>query len=213
MPSLDHTELCRIAVAWLKRPHSAGGPGCQVALRECRYSFAGEAPDAIGFRAAGWLDGSVVIECKTSRADFLADRAKPHRQSVATGLGNWRYYLAPAGIITTEDLPSGWGLLVARGRSIVALAGPAAHLAKHAAASGCRGDYRDACAAWALPSNLDAERSLLAKTLARVGDPDRLNQMVREANASRQRAWQEVERARASNEAMLQRLYEQGGPE
>ena len=124
-PDFTHRDLCDIAVKWLQRPNSAGGPGCHVAVSECRTGWTGEIPDAIGFRAAGFEDGSIVIECKVSRSDFLADRRKSHR--VSGGVGNWRYFLAPAGVIQADELPQGWGLLeVNRRGHVKALAGVAA---------------------------------------------------------------------------------------
>ena len=60
---LNHSNLCDIAVRWLKRPSSGGGHGCHIAVSEVRSGYSGEVPDAIGFRAAGYIDdGSVVVE-------------------------------------------------------------------------------------------------------------------------------------------------------
>jgi len=72
-------------------------------------------PDAIGWKRRCH---SVLVECKASRPDFLADRAKPWRQNPETGVGAERYYFAPAGMINLSELPAGWGLLEARGREI-----------------------------------------------------------------------------------------------
>ena len=66
----------------------------------------GERPDAIGWRHDGQC---VVVECKTSRTDFLADRAKAHRASL--GLGHERFYLSMPGVVRPADVPEGWGLL------------------------------------------------------------------------------------------------------
>jgi len=68
----------------------------------------GEMPDAIGWKRTCH---SVLVECKASRPDFLADRDKPFRLKPETGVGCERYYLAPRGLIRVEELPSGWGLL------------------------------------------------------------------------------------------------------
>jgi len=73
-------------------------------------------PDAIGWKKACH---SVLIECKVSRADFLADRDKPFRQKPENGVGCERYYLAPRGLIRTEELPAGWGLLEIYGRDVI----------------------------------------------------------------------------------------------
>lgn len=93
-----HKQLVEIAYKWLIKNGSVG-----VAFRELR-SVASEIPDVIGF---GSFE-SVMIECKASRADFLADKKKPHR---AKGMGNWRFYCCPKGMIRVEELPEKWGLI------------------------------------------------------------------------------------------------------
>ncbi len=97
-----HAQLVSAAVDWLRH-----GYGCGVILSE-QYCATGEIPDAIGWKG---VCRSVVIECKATRADFLADAAKPFRANAAEGLGCERYYLALPGLISPEELPPGWGLL------------------------------------------------------------------------------------------------------
>jgi hypothetical protein len=67
-------------------------------------------------------DCTVIIEVKTSRSDFLADKRKYARSKQAEILnhqiGNYRYYLCPKGIITEKDLPNNWGLLEYDGKKI-----------------------------------------------------------------------------------------------
>jgi hypothetical protein len=71
-------------------------------------------PDAIGWKRACH---SVLVECKVTRSDFLADRAKPFRLKPEQAVGCERFYLVPAGMVRCEDLPTGWGLLeLRRGR-------------------------------------------------------------------------------------------------
>jgi hypothetical protein len=96
------------AVAWLR------GYGCGVVLSE-QSCASGETPDAIGWKRAC---RSVVVECKISRADFLADLEKPFRRKQEIGMGCERFYLAPAGLIRSSELPAGWGLLEIRGSRI-----------------------------------------------------------------------------------------------
>ena len=72
-------------------------------------------PDAIGWKKACH---SVLVECKASRADFLADREKPFRRQPEAGVGCERFYLAPKGLIRVEEIPAGWGLLEVSGREI-----------------------------------------------------------------------------------------------
>jgi hypothetical protein len=105
---VTHAKLVALAVRWLRRYR------CGVVLSE-QALVSGEMPDAIGWKKACH---SVLVECKVSRADFLADRDKPFRQQPETGVGSERYYLAPRGLIRAEELPAGWGLLEVRGREI-----------------------------------------------------------------------------------------------
>jgi hypothetical protein len=60
----------------------------------------------------------VLVECKISRADFLADREKPFRRKQEFGLGCERFYLTPAAMLRPEELPVGWGLLECHNRKI-----------------------------------------------------------------------------------------------
>lgn len=66
-----------------------------------------ETPDVIGFSGSR----SIIIECKVSRADFCADKLKSFRKCEDSGMGDKRYFAAPKGLITVDDLPDGWGLL------------------------------------------------------------------------------------------------------
>lgn len=75
----------------------------------------GELPDIWG--TTGF--DSVMVEVKTSRADFLADGIKwARREENQRKLGNYRYYLCPVGVIAKEELPEGWGLLYWDGKKI-----------------------------------------------------------------------------------------------
>jgi hypothetical protein len=105
---MTHEKLVAKAVAWLR------GYGCGVVLSE-QSCATGETPDAIGWKRACH---SVVVECKISRADFLADREKPFRQKQNAGMGCERFYLAPVGLINSSELPAYWGLLEIRGGRI-----------------------------------------------------------------------------------------------
>ncbi|HEX9959843.1 MAG TPA: hypothetical protein VGB00_02855, partial [Pyrinomonadaceae bacterium] len=81
-----HAELVAIAREWLKTHH------CSVVVSEIT-SAASEQPDAIGWRGGN----SILIECKVSRSDFLADRKKSFREHLEMGMGDYRYFLAPVG--------------------------------------------------------------------------------------------------------------------
>ncbi len=105
---MTHAQLVQMAVNWLRSYR------CGVVLSE-QACVSGEMPDAIG-----WKRGchSVLVECKISRADFLADRGKAFRQKRELGLGRERFYLSPMGLLRPEELPTGWGLLGCCGRKI-----------------------------------------------------------------------------------------------
>jgi hypothetical protein len=104
---MTHAQLVERAVRWLRYYR------CGVVLSE-QACVSGEMPDAIGWKRA---NHSVLVECKVTRADFLADRAKPFRLKPEQGVGGERFYLTPPALIKGEELPAGWGLLeLRRGR-------------------------------------------------------------------------------------------------
>ena len=95
---MTHKEVIESAYRWVLK-----NGGMSIAFKELS-SLASEIPDVIGFN--GWE--SMVIECKVSRSDFLSDKKKPHRSK---GMGNWRFYCCPKGLIKKEELPEKWGLI------------------------------------------------------------------------------------------------------
>jgi hypothetical protein len=105
---MTHAQLVQKAVSWLRSYR------CGVVLSE-QACVSGEMPDAIGWKRACH---SVLVECKISRADFLADRDKPFRQKPEIGVGSERFYLVPEGLVHPEDVPARWGLLAIRDRKI-----------------------------------------------------------------------------------------------
>ncbi|HKU21775.1 MAG TPA: hypothetical protein VLC12_06540 [Terriglobales bacterium] len=105
---MTHAQMVSLAIDWLRRYR------CGVVLSE-QACASGEMPDAIGWKGKC---RSVVVECKVSRADFLADRGKPFRQNSEIALGCERFYMAPAGLIAPPELPAGWGLLECVGRKV-----------------------------------------------------------------------------------------------
>lgn len=110
---LSHADLVTRAGRWLRYK-----AGCTVVLTEL-VSASWEIPDAIGWRSGV----SILVECKTSRSDFLADAKKQWRLRPERGMGAHRFFLCPEGVLGLEDMPPGWGLLHVRGRQIVQLAG------------------------------------------------------------------------------------------
>jgi hypothetical protein len=105
---MTHAQLVACAIQWLRRYR------CGIVLSE-QTCASGEIPDAIGWKGRCH---SVVVECKVSRADFLADREKPFRRDPGIALGCERLYLAPKGLIADSELPDKWGLLDYHARKI-----------------------------------------------------------------------------------------------
>lgn len=99
----SHAELVARAGHWLRQTC-----GCGVVFTEM-VTIQNECPDAIGWRNSG--GESFVVECKTSRADFHADKNKSFRRDPALGMGRWRYFMCPPGVIRVDDLPPRWGLI------------------------------------------------------------------------------------------------------
>jgi len=143
-PSL-HKTLCDRAARWLRK-----SCGCSVVLSELT-SYATEIPDAIGWRS----DYSVLVEVKVSRADFLADAGKPHRMVPEQGMGMFRFYLCPPGVIYPRDLPERWGLLWVRATRVEKVVAP-------------RGNIWMTQPEFIHRRNADAEIILLASALRRA---------------------------------------------
>lgn len=97
--SLKHTELVEIGYKWCMSR-------CAFAFKELR-TLSTETPDVIGFNS----NGTFLIEAKTSRSDFLADKNKIFREHPSLGMGSWRFFIAPKGLITVNELPMNWGLI------------------------------------------------------------------------------------------------------
>ena len=112
MPSELHEKLCAKGVSWLKRN------GFGVAAVNVWGAGSRERVDCIGFRQ----QCSVVIEVKVSRSDFLADKRKPER--LHGGVGTYRFYLVPTGLLTVTDIPQGWGLIECTQRAVRLIHGP-----------------------------------------------------------------------------------------
>lgn len=102
-PKLTHKELVISAYRWARKNSS-----CGVVLRELYCGSISEIPDVIGFGSHGH---SVLIECKSSRSDFLADRKKFMRQNPELGMGKYRLFCCPEGMIKENELPEKWGLI------------------------------------------------------------------------------------------------------
>lgn len=195
--AFNHRELCEIAYKWMFRCKSQRGPGCVLALVETKSGFTGEVPDVIGWRVAYGKPSAfdcVVVEVKTSLSDFLADAKKPHRIDPSSGMGVYRYYFAPAGVIPLESLPANWGLVEVNARGHIKV--QKGHVIER---------YSDE-AIWRCESNMIAEHNLLCSTLTRVKDPQKLQNMIREASNRASALGRELEREREAHRRTQQKL-------
>ena len=107
---MTHKEIVDFGEKWLrkKKSHNIVVPNCTTIAKEL-VTMNSETPDLIGWNYAC----SVVIEVKTSLADFKRDAKKIYR-NWSSGMGQLRYFLVPAGLITIEDVKStynSYGLL------------------------------------------------------------------------------------------------------
>lgn len=101
---MKHKDLVQIGHKWLLK-HNSWKLRCNFVVTEFRYAGS-EEPDIFGLMGGNTL----MVEVKVSRGDFIKDSLKRHRME-DTGIGNFRYFLCPAYLINSDELPDGWGLL------------------------------------------------------------------------------------------------------
>ena len=104
-----HKALVRRMASWLKFTKQNTVVISELSTRNS------ETPDVIG-----WIGGaaSILIECKVSRADFLADGKKWFRRDQEEDMGDRRYVAAPIGLLCADEMPDGWGLLEVTARQV-----------------------------------------------------------------------------------------------
>ncbi len=107
-----HYTLCCLGAKFLKNRKNAEPwrtPNKYVAVE--LICAGAENPDVW---ATNGFD-TTLIEVKTSHVDFIKDQKKFARSREAKiggfQIGNYKYYLCPAGVIKEEELPDNWGLL------------------------------------------------------------------------------------------------------
>jgi hypothetical protein len=99
---MTHKELVNLSYKFVLKNMS-----CGFAVKELKTTEK-EIVDVLGFGA--W-NHSVLIEVKVSRSDFLVDKKKSFRINTEEGVGKYRFYCCPKGLINIEDLPENWGLI------------------------------------------------------------------------------------------------------
>lgn len=176
---ITHRELCILGSEWLKKSLR-----CTISIYEPKGIK--ENPDAIGWRysyGGARYEGSVLVECKTSRADFKQDFKKAFRIEPEKGVGNWRYYMCPTDVIKPEEVPEKWGLLyVNEKRKIKVIKNP----------------YKDNLTKSKFNDiNTECERFLLTRWLSKTEDPERIVMMLRETNNMNTRQAKEIQSLKA----------------
>lgn len=106
---MTHKWITEKASKWLKKhEQNIIIPNCSTVVSELTSAVVtGEIPDVIGW--CSWT--SVLLEVKTSRPDFLRDKKKKFKEQSDLGMGEFRYYICPEGLIDVVELPINWGLL------------------------------------------------------------------------------------------------------
>lgn len=141
-----HDVLTHRAERWLRNR-----AGCKLVMREVK-AMASEVPDAIGWKGD---NETILVECKASRSDFRCDKLKPFRADTGQGMGLYRYFMCPPGLIKPEDCPRGWGLLYCHPGVVTLERGWNPHT-------------WDATGQWRHPRNTEAEAAMLLSALGRV---------------------------------------------
>lgn len=100
MTHMTHDQLVNAARRWLLNK------GCRFVVTEF-VSGVSETPDAAGWTGNGHC---IVVECKTSRDDFFANKQKSHEQ-FEIAIGDKRWFLVPEGLIKKHEIPDEWGLI------------------------------------------------------------------------------------------------------
>lgn len=111
---LSHRQLCELGARWIFNERHPAGYEWRILIEP---GYREELPDVFAFTR----NYSTLIECKASRADFLADRKKPFRQDPQMGIGMRRYYLVNEGVAKQEEMPPGWQLLIAYDKNTILL--------------------------------------------------------------------------------------------
>ncbi len=147
-----HADLTALGARWLRKQ------GFPVVATELAAVGCREQADVVGFRSTC----SAILEVKVSRADFLADRRKPERLAPGAGLGVYRFYLCPEGVIEPDHLPARWGLLYANGNRLKEVVAPVGnHWPGPSAAAGGWRDFQH-------EASVDCERAVLFSIARRL---------------------------------------------
>jgi hypothetical protein len=112
-----HHELGSRLAEWLRSKGRITWENIQMTIARPEGGRRVVRPDV--FSLATTYDAKRVNPCvhevKVSRADFLADLAKPEKRQGYAAFCEQFFYVAPAGVIEPSELPPHCGLLIERG--------------------------------------------------------------------------------------------------
>lgn len=99
---MNHKELVKEARNWLINSKSCNPVFCERGSQGCT-----EIPDAIGWTC----ESCIVVECKTSRSDLIANNMK------SLALGDQRYFLMTKELFNEckDIIPQGYGIITVTG--------------------------------------------------------------------------------------------------
>jgi len=104
---LTHNELQQVAVKYLLHKKTPNMDiKCQYTIQNANSMY-GEIADVYGLSSSY----NVLIEVKSNYPDFLVDENKRCRQPDSVGLGHYRYYFFPKGLINGANVRLDWGIL------------------------------------------------------------------------------------------------------
>lgn len=98
---MTHDEMADFAAERMRTK------GYTMVWSNMRSTSCSEQPDVMALKS---LFDCVIIEVKTSRGDFFADKKKPWRNGTVNGMGSERVYLTPPNLLKPEEIPYGWQL-------------------------------------------------------------------------------------------------------
>lgn len=110
MANLTHADLVARAERWLRNTKR-----CGVVVTELT-TMSLEIPDAVGWFNCG--RETFLVECKATVRDFMADKKKIFRSRPHVGMGQFRYYMTPKGLLNPNAVPDLWGLLEVCGKIV-----------------------------------------------------------------------------------------------
>jgi len=109
-----HHDLAERLASWLRRSGRMTWTNAEFTTTRVEGGIQAVRPDVFSLSPSYSVEriNPAVHEVKVSRADYLADLAKPEKRAGYETFSEVMYYAAPAGVIKTAELPPGVGLVI-----------------------------------------------------------------------------------------------------